>query len=47
MAAVPGLIDYLFIRPDKEVRGTATLHMLLNIAVLGESADRPVKFEPG
>lgn len=34
MAALPGLVDYIFIRDDPKVRGTATLHMLLNMAAL-------------
>ena len=31
---MPGLVDYLFIRDDPRVRGTATLHMLLNVVAL-------------
>lgn len=34
VAALPGMIDYLFIRDDPNVRGTATLHMLLNMVAL-------------
>lgn len=34
IAAVPGLVDYFFIRDDPKVRGTATLHMMLNSVVL-------------
>ena len=33
-AALPGMVDYLTLRDDKTVRGTATLHMLLNIVAL-------------
>lgn len=34
MAVIPGLVDYLFIRDDPRVRGTATLHMMLNVLAL-------------